>query len=313
MEVTKIKNIDFDELKSIEFDLAIYACGYEIRSSFLFQQNIRSTETVYLKFMNHQEEKSFRKNTIIYGSTLCIEQRHDKNEKLIDYLKTFLKNNKKENLKILIDYSSMSRLWYSAILFYFKYLKAENSISLYFNYSIPKKPKTIGNYKGIHFSPIEYFSRISIPEKPTALIVCLGDNSFQSIGLKNFFDAEKVILFYAESKYQEEILQLNNSILEKTSDRNLYGFPLRDTLYTKFILEKICKETLSDYRIVIAPCGPKTFTLASFIVAMSIEEIDIWRVSKSTEVVELKEPNGEVIITSIEMKTVTNNMYHSIG
>jgi len=313
MEVIKVNNIDIDELKSIEFDLAIFACGYEIRSSFLFQQNINSVEAICLKFLNHNEEKSFEKNAIIYGSIFTIEQKHDENEQLIKYLNNYIDSQKTKNLKILVDYSSMSRLWYSAILFYFKYLKTDKSISLYFSYSIPKKPKTIGKYKGIHFSPIEYFSRISIPEKPTALIVCLGDNAFQSIGLQNFFDAEKAILFFAESKYQEEILSLNKSIIEKTPDKNLFGFPLRDTLYTKFILEKISKEISNDYRIVIAPCGPKTFTLASFIVAMSIEEIDIWRVSKSSQVVELKEPNGEVIITSIKMKTVTNNMYHSIG
>lgn len=313
MEVTKINNLDIRELEIIDFDLAIFACGYEIRSSYLFQQNIKSKESVFLKFVKHQNELSFKRNVEIFGSTVCIEQKHDQNEELISYLNEYLNKNKKKNLKILVDYSSMSRLWYSAILFYFKYLRTSAIVTLYFNYTIPKKPKSIGEYKGIYFSPIEYFSRISIPEKPTALLVCLGDNSFQSIGLQNFFDAEKVVLFYAESKYQEVILDLNKEILDKTHNKNVYGFPLRDTLYTKFVLEKICKEILVDYRIVIAPCGPKTFTLASFLVAMSIEEIDIWRVSKSSDVVELKEPTGETVVTAVEMKTVTDSMYHGMG
>jgi hypothetical protein len=290
----------FNDISAIHFDLAIFACGYEQRSSYVITQSIIFKSAVCFAFENEDSDE-FKKNLEVYNSKLVpvVKQSAHSNEKILGYLKHFFEKPNKKNINILVDYSSMSRIWYASIIFFLKYLKREAEIELFFLYSIPKFEQTNNDPEHIIYEPVEYISQLTIPDKPTALIISLGDTARQAKGLKEYFDAEEVYCYYSDSKYKNVILDINKSLIEALPTNKVIAFPLRDVAYTKFLLESLCRELLETYRIVIAPCGPKTFTLASFFVSDSLSKIDVWRISKPNKVQEKKAPSGEVICLKI--------------
>jgi hypothetical protein len=53
--------------------------------------------------------------------------------------------------------------------------------------------------------------------------------------------------------------------------------------------------------VIIAPCGPKPFTLFSFILASQIPNIDVWRISAGDDENQVIKPKaaGELIIVDL--------------
>lgn len=45
------------------------------------------------------------------------------------------------------------------------------------------------------------------------------------------------------------------------------------------MLTLFCDDLLRNYRVILAPCGPKPFTLLSLITAIKLPDIDVWRIS----------------------------------
>jgi hypothetical protein len=129
----------------------------------------------------------------------------------------------------------------------------------------------------------------------------LGYETNRTFGLKEFFDAELMYLFYTESnEYTEYVIDRNKELLSITPPKCKISYNIKDILLTKTILYDLCTSLKNDFRIIIAPCGPKIFTLISFFIASEIDSIDVWRISSDDIDVHAKrEPTGEVISCEI--------------
>ena len=58
----------------------------------------------------------------------------------------------------------------------------------------------------------------------------------------------------------------------------------------------VCKSLSEDYRVVVIPCGPKPFTLISFLLRYILRDIDVWKVSPLHDVrMEDNSPSGKVL------------------
>lgn len=61
-----------------------------------------------------------------------------------------------------------------------------------------------------------------------------------------------------------------------------------------------------DFRIVIASCGPKPFTLISMLTASVLPDIDVWRISGNKGFDNAnREPDGEVLCFFVEYSNET--------
>ena len=120
---TKIINkLNPSSIEVIEFDLVICSSGYETRATFLIEKfKINSKRKVALLFDDKIDKFNRRRNDSIFKENgyELIQSNGDfgiEINKLLD--DTILEC--KGNVSILIDYSSMTRIWYASIL---KYLK----------------------------------------------------------------------------------------------------------------------------------------------------------------------------------------------
>ena len=168
-----------------------------------------------------------------------------------------------DKVNIYIDYSSMTRNWYSFLLFSFSNILYRDKVFVYLAYShanyIPNDNETALNRI---VTPLYGFCDLGVPSKPTALIIGLGNEPDRAYGLKEYFDAVPY-LFYSDQSYNEnyskEVEQQNSAIFQEVNANNIFGYPIHDLVFTNYILQNLCLTLVEKYRVVIAPCGPKPF------------------------------------------------------
>ena len=212
----------------------------------------------------------------------------------------------KEKLSIIVDYSSMSRLYYGAFLRSCYEYKCKTKLVLCFVYNIaqPVPPPVDQSFS---FEPMPGYLHLKLPQNPTALIIGLGYEERRAYSLKDYFDAEAVYIFRTDRKTSPEYYDLveknNDRLLKTLSQRglnNVFEYSLDNICYTHKVLSDLCQELSNSYRIIIAPCGPKPFTLMSLLVSLRLENVDIWRIHNVDNVVK-KEGSDQSIVTIIEM------------
>jgi hypothetical protein len=303
--------LEVETLNQIEFDLIICASGFEERASFLVSNyRLNSKEKICLSFNSFNDRYSRKRNDEIFASlsfsTFLIDG--NSRDEIIDILTEFENHNSSEVINVLVDYSSMTRIWYATIINYFRY-KAQkfNSVNLFFCYSVSKyiPPPAYQPYTSF-IEPIDGFFNLSIPDKPSALIIGLGYEKDRAFGLKEYFDADEVYLFLTEEssdkKYTTAVIENNKSILRDSKESNTIRYTLFDLNNTDSLLYKLCKDLSEDFRVILAPCGPKPFTLICYLTNYRINSIDVWRISggKYSRPVN-KIPTGKILCLELNL------------
>ena len=277
----------FDQDLESSFNLGIFTSGYEPRSTFLFSKGLTITNTIVLGFASFKDHKSRKKNDRVFTKKGCDIINSDGNNPIIIHqlLNNYLQDFTGEIFKIFVDYSSMTRVWYAEILAYFR--DAEDlkfSVELVFGYSFAKyQAPPEENYRNLYVSPIDGFSYFSVPNKPTALIIGLGYEKNKAFGLSEYFDGETFVFYNKDSndeRFKESVEKINGSLLEIIPEENKYIFPIYDLEFTERQLFSICGYLKETFRVIVAPTGPKPFTLVSLIIALKMNEIDVWRISQ---------------------------------
>lgn len=310
MTIQGCHQIQFDKLRDLCIDLLICSSGFEKRATHFARliDHSKITKKVVLFFNDRTTELSREENDNYFkvNNFEIIHSDGDLEEEVTKVISDFLLRSQIKEINILVDYSCMTRIWYGGILKSLKFGQYSNmNVKVLFSYTIAKyvKPSEIPTYN-IHIGPIRGFTSLSIPQKPTALIICLGYEKNRAIGLYEYFDGE-TFLFYSnsdrDSQYSKDVKVNNAEMIEMTKAQNRYEYPINDMDYTNEMLSSLCMDLSKDYRVIIAPCGPKPFTLLSLITALRFENVDAWRISSGKESIPVeKEAEGEVVIYEVE-------------
>lgn len=286
MKIKKTSQLEIDNIKDIHFDIILCSSGYESRSRYLCKSyKLNARKKVVLGFDNYTDLATRKTNDLTFKITgyESILSSGDSEKEVFDSLNFLLELNK-ESINILVDYSSMTRIWYAAVL---KFISlndfSKSSVNIYFSYSFSQfvLPPTEPSFNR-HVGPIEGFYQISIPDRPTAVIIGLGYVESRAYGLAEYFDVEPH-LFIADnsisSDYYNHVISNNSDLLQTVKNDNIFTYPLNNMVYTETLLSHLCRELKNNYRIVLAPCGPKPFTLLCLVTALRNNFIDVWRIS----------------------------------
>lgn len=310
----KIINFNKENLESLEYknSYLIASSGTEERGIY-FSKKLKKLG--YLEFINKKVmgfnnwrmEGNRKSNDDFFKSNnFKIEIADGDEDKIIKKMLNNIIQDKNKEIKIIIDYSCMTRMWYSAVLDYFRNLNYDKIVTLYFCYSSAKflgAPKK--EFSNIYVGPLKGFSYLSVPTKPSALLINLGYEAKRAIGLKEYLDAETFIFYPTLEKrsiqYIKEIEDRNKEIIRRIKPGNIIRYPFYDLKQTYSILIDLCKDLREDFRIVIAPCGAKSFSLISLITSIKLNDIDVWRITagKAPEP-ENRIADGEISILKLQ-------------
>ena len=302
--ITKTRQVDESVLDKIDFDLVLTASGFESRGSFLMMHHssIKSKNRLVIGFDNFRDDIVRIANDKIFTSlgfkfVVCSG---NEASPILRKLEEIFGDQSSKHINVLVDYSCMTRLWYAEILKFFS-SKERSEIDLYFSYTVSKYvPPPNDPPLNKFVQPIEGFYSISVPVKPTALLVGLGYVSNRAYGLSEYFDV-KPFLFLNDASFNEEfhneVIQQNQELINDVPPSHIFEYPLNNLCFTETLLNHICLDLLRDYRVVLAPCGPKPFTLLSLVTSLRLENVDVWRISAGEDESPIdRQPLGKVLI-----------------
>ncbi|WP_354624584.1 hypothetical protein [Psychromonas sp. MME2] len=313
MEI-KLEDISRNDIGSTIYDLAIFSIGYELRCthlpSILNKANINTS--IILSYQENQGCKNRAISSKFYNSewpnAAYIEQEHSETEKLYKYLVDFTKKCVHIGVKpkILIDYTSMSRNWYSAILNYFlRFSEIESELYLSYSSAIYPEDHEYLDFELGELRVIPGCEGTSITKKKKAAIFMLG---FDRVGPQSFYNLLEPDISYgviaspgAKPNYDEIALSINKQFIEHQikDDNRLIKLPISSVSFTFENLCQIVSPLRDEYNISIIPFGPKPHILASIIVGLYYKNVScIYSEYKRSKIFSIV-ASGEVVSTKV--------------
>lgn len=289
MKIQWTKQISYSYLNQVfKFDYLFVASGYESRACFFAQYHkLDIKHKIVFAFQECQDDTTRLRNDSIFESLgfKFIEEGSSSSAAIAKCLEEILVADKKRKvLRIIVDYSCMSRNWYSTMLYLIKNQKGfDGKIEVYFTYSpaLYVDPPLVSMRNTI-VEPIEGFSNLYIPMKPVALVVGLGFETVRAYGLSEYFNSISYY-FYGDMsynpEYSEQVKSRNEELLDSVDQSKKFPFPLNDLEYTESMLMVLCTELSKKHKVILAPCGPKIFTLLCLILSLKLDTVDVWRIS----------------------------------
>lgn len=280
LNLNSITNIDFNEIKSLHFDLAIFASGYDARASFLPQSvNAKNIcNNMILGFSEFRNSNERTRNDSFYRASFsepiilgASEDRPIYSQ--LDHIFANQLSDKKE-IKILLDYTSMSRLWYSGILNYLK-MMSDKIIEVYICYCL-------GDYAGCKIHNIGYNSIQSLPSHEgtltsndrTTLVVPVGFYADIIRAIKEEIEPNNTIGILGipslKKEYEERCLETQREL-----DGDIQKWikcPVNDLESIFRTYAEIINNSI-DSEVIFLPLGPKTFNMAAILVSQRFEYV----------------------------------------
>lgn len=312
MRLSSIKDKEFKEVTNDYYDLAIFASGYESRCQFVSSRLPKSqiSQVLVLGFEfignsklransdNHFQEKWGKKPHILNSS----------NEIAIYSLLNEVTNNSSSALtRILIDYSSMSRTWYAAILNWFRFKNFDHDVHVDLVYSP-------GAYSS-DFSPIAVESILPLPGcegssgtiTRSIAIFGLGFEGMAPLCVLDKLQPDEIFTYLASPGAND-----NCPTIARNKNQELIGMaketlelPLASIEITFVKLAEVISPYLKIADITLVPMGPKPHVLAAILLAIRFDQVTCLHVNGKTKNAVDVAATNDTIVTRLTFRPNT--------
>jgi hypothetical protein len=304
MELVHAHQITIEELLCESIDVLVAACGSDSRSSHLIQlSSFNANKKIALLFRENQNQPLYKSGEQVFKDKgfECFEMSGDSSGEIMAVLDTITDYCKCENIKLVVDYSSMTKMWYGTIINYFVFNELKyNNLVVYFCYT-PEHFVPPAALKGKLPKPEPLFiNRPAVNEnKPIALVIGLSHAEMTAEFLCDFFKPEDVYFFLPSPSFDDNYTQLarsnNRKILANVRSTHLLPYSAKNIEEIDSKLTSLCLNLRLKYRIILISLGPKTFSLASLLLNARYPDIEIWSLFSSQHTFDLK-PSGAPIV-----------------
>ena len=293
MVLTHATQVTLDEVLQINFDLFVASSGFEERATHFFS-NVKFVKPPANKFVLAFSDRAILKNdrNLSEFSAIgfqLIQSFENARNNVAEILDKSFKDVKQNKINILIDYSCMTKVWYGTFLKIVEGFQNSTveSIDIYFTYTEAAYEDPLESEPNYSASFLPGFNSLDTPNKEVALIIGLGYEENRALGLIEFLhlDFESCYVFKTNKTSNPEFYDVintsNNNLLKILPQDHIFEYPLNDLGYTDAILSTLVNHLISENkRVIIAPIGPKPFSLLALLLAVKYPSISIYRITQ---------------------------------
>lgn len=313
MKLTNTFQVSESELGGSDYDMFIGASGYETRATHAISRvgGGKFREKLVLGFTDRQNPQRAENDRVFLNSRCeIVPMSGDSVQNVRTEIRNRLAAFPDQELRILVDYTCMTRSWYAGIIEAIRGIEGRKPIECVFTYSPavfsePPEPSTNSIVE-----PIAGFCSLDVPEKPTALVIGLGYERSRALGLLEYIDPAVFFVFYTDPvldiRFRDVVLANNQPVLaklKKEGGERIFRHPLCDLQRTSNLLMSLCAGLREDHRVILAPLGVKPFSLLCLLIATGFRDLDVWRVSPGVKAPPLdRKPTGQLLALSANFK-----------
>lgn len=305
----RVTDLDFESVFQQDYDVAVFASGYESRSSHASEKiDPRHVKTpLVFGFTEETHIGNRPKNDAMFAkrwNTEPIPLSGDEEKPIYEYLHKHT-HSIEGSLRILVDYSSMSRLWYVAVLNWARFAASGKQVVIDFVY-------TPGLYED-EDRPMVIRNIASIPGcegracrlQETVAVFGLGFHGLASLCVLDRLEASVVYAFLASpgssKEYIKKTRDINIELIKDHRTRPVLELPITSIEKCYRALAEVIAPHRPDGEITLVPMGPKPHVLASILLAMRFQEVACLRVSGTPDRKDVK-PTGDIVATRVVVK-----------
>lgn len=306
MTSIRVVDSDLDSFCKERYDVCLFASGYESRCIHvpgLIDSSMVANPLVFGFTEESKSENRIRNDEYFKNewSREPIPLSGDDEKPIYEHLHKHTQSLDRP-VHILLDYSSMSRLWYAAVLNWARFAASGKTVIIDCAYAI-------GNYiEKMH--PMVIRGMVSIPGcegrayrlRESVAVFGLGFHGLAALCVLDRLEADTVYAFLASPGASAadvaKTRECNKELLESHKTTAVLELPLAsiETCYRNLA------ETIAPHRpdgeITLVPMGPKPHVLASILVAMRFPEVACLRVASTPDTADAK-PIGDVVATRV--------------
>lgn len=308
MKLHRVTDSDMGSVVDEEYDMAFFASGYEERCIHVPQQ-LRQSRIQHACVLGFQEIKDgpersanddyFAKNWSGARVTMSTNDDGPVYELLRAQLPLL-----GDHVHMLVDYSSMSRLWYASLLNWARFAPSMKELTIDLAYAV-------GNHQR-ELRPMVINDVLCIPgceggAGPIARSVAvfgLGFEGRAALCVLDRLEPDEVYAFLASpaafGDYPKRAREENAELI-KHADKAV-ELPLGSVERTYSALAELVAPHRTNAGITLIPMGPKPHVLAAVLLAMRFTEISCLRVSGRRVSPEHVGTTGDVVVTRVEFK-----------
>jgi hypothetical protein len=309
MVLTRANAVEFDALRQEHFDAVIAASGYESRARHVagVLAEAQLGRRIALGFLDRADEPERKKNDrafqqLGYELPPADGDCGDEPARIVRELSQASRNG---CLNLLVDYSSMTRVWYSAILREAALSARDVRLCLVYSPAQFQPPPVYDECVNEWMGPLRGFSHLRLPERPIALVIGLGYEKGKSLALTEYVDAmPQTYAFYTDPgshpEYVRAVLESNAELLDRLPPHRVVKYPFNNVAVAGVLLNTLVSSLVARRRVILAPLGPKPFCVLSLILSMREPYVDVWRVSGGKQTPPIpREATGEVVALEV--------------
>lgn len=194
------------------------------------------------------------------------------------------------SLRILIDISSMPRAVLASLVEAVATPRPSRDVTfVYAPGDFEQSEKAAGRAEVLSAEPISPFfaGELRPTSIPVGLVIGLGLEQYRALGVIELLEPAHTWIFTTYSgdeRYREAAEAVHRRLLETFDPGAVFEYDLRSIADTYASLESLTFSTGLRYRLIMAPSGPKVFTLACLLVGSSRDPARpaIWRVGNAS-------------------------------
>lgn len=307
MELSKAGQISLEELSRIYFHAFFFADGSENRSGSLHASSgIRASRIIHLKPVEKRLLKKHRKaSSCSVPGIEYLELEVQQSGKLTRLMDSIIKSSRSKEIAILFDYSEMPKAWYAGL---FEYLMKNDlpctRLTICFSYVPAAYRRSVGFSFLKSARPLLSGSTINDRNDQKALVIGLGFAPEKALYLVRKIKPRSVFLLYADPaldpEYTRQILQMNQKLIQMAGPSRLITYPLDDAEKTEEIVSSLAFDLRLSHKVLLAPLGPKIFTLICLMLYAKFPDIEIWSAGSAKDHVQHDFPlQNPLVIKSV--------------
>lgn len=262
------------------YDLFIATCGYEYRSSYLARLGVRGEDRIAIEHdATFGGSIDFCRDTFMasgWGIVTAAEA--------MSRLRRSISNN--AHARVGVDISSMPRLTLAMIVE--ELARLEPSIDVDFVYAPGSFDTSIAADQSVEVlsaGPMRPFfaGGLRAPSTPIGVVLGLGIEPHRSLGVVELLEPARTWSFSArggDERFVEALSAVNRTLWSSLEAGSRFQYDIRSfgSLYSA--LDSLVFAVGLDYRLILAPSGPKLFSLACLLVGVPRQPSRpaVWRV-----------------------------------
>jgi hypothetical protein len=316
MEINYVEQTTSKLLSDENFDIIICASGYESRATFFLSKltpaQLTNAKRICFAFPDRhvhsrdQNDKLLKKNDFTF-----FQVNSPRIDAYTEIYHTLFKTIVKKKVNVFLDYSCMTSVLYASMVKYFKDFSSQfDEVSIFFSYTQALFCEPHKGASLFYNEPIPLFDPIQSTDKKIALIIGLGYEEDKALGLYEYFqnDNQDIYLFVtgkSSGEFYNEAFKNNKKLINIVDTENLLVYDLSNIPHLLSTIDALVNYLINtDYRVVLAPIGPKVFTLCAMLVNLLHREVTIYRLSDGDlgePVDRIADPDKELIITHLSL------------